>query len=56
MENANKQMLPKNQNTRPNDSEKVTCFVSKKKVDRASAKQIRHPTEGMVWVAERYIK
>ncbi len=36
--------------------DKVVCFVSKRKVDRSQAKQIRHPKEGLVWVSEEFIK
>jgi len=38
------------------EAEKVLCFVSKKEVDRSSARQIEHPKEGLVWVSEQYIK
>ncbi len=38
------------------EAEKVVCFVCKKEVDKGSAKQIKHPKEGLVWVSEQYIK
>ncbi len=56
MESPKSQVVAQDQGKQAGKQEKVLCFVSKKEVDRSSAKQIRHPKEGMVWVAEKYIK
>lgn len=41
---------------KPGGGDKVVCFVSKRKVDRGQAKQVRHPKEGLVWVSAEFIK
>ena len=38
------------------DGDKVVCFVSKRRVDRSQARQVRHPKEGLVWVSDELIK
>jgi hypothetical protein len=37
-------------------SQKVTCFISKRQVERSQAQEVEHPKEGLVWVSEQFIK
>lgn len=44
------------QPTDPVGEEKVLCFVSKRQVAQSRARQVRHPKEGLVWVAEEFLR